>query len=339
MDADMDTDYSESAYAATSDNNSSKEMRKPHGHNCRSKPRHGGCKKDKKGAKKQHEKNTCPHCKKFYRTKPHCISKDKCMWNKKYKGYQFKSICNKLEVAIKPYHKFTADLGGYAKRDSNGSGSNWRGAGMPNTRENDESEWIQVKYKNSSKTKLTSPVKNFTMHNAYGMLSQSDDPIPDNKTIFVEHPPSQQDADIRKHRRQRKITRRQHIKLTLRLLSKNKNLFLDNSITQAKDKRTVLAKGDQTNLQCLMIDSAQVNSNKPAIGLTQLGCNTTYSLGTTISRTFKKINNNKHVRFAKYNKIHLFSNTETPIMVMYNSGTDSHYISKKDRRKAGLPII
>ncbi len=69
------------------------------------------------------KKNTCPHCKKFHRTKPHCVSEDKCMWNKKYKGYQFKSICNKLEVAFKPRHKFTADLGRYAEQDSDGLGS------------------------------------------------------------------------------------------------------------------------------------------------------------------------------------------------------------------------
>ncbi len=62
-------------------------------------------------------------------------------------------------------------------------------------------------------------------------------------------------------------------------------------------------------------------------------------LGTTISRTFKKISNNKHVRFAKQNKVHLFSSTETPIMVTFDSGADGHYISKKDHRKAGLPII
>jgi hypothetical protein len=92
-------------------------------------------------------------------------------------------------------------------------------------------------------------------------------------------------------------------------------------------------------MQRLAIDSAHVNSNKPAIGLTQHGHNVTYSLGTTISQTFKKINNNKHVRFAKHNEIHLFSNTETPIMITYDSGADGHYISKKDRRKAGLPII
>ncbi len=87
MDADMDMDYSESAYAATSDSNLSKEMHKPRGRNCKSKSCHGGREKDEKGAKKQHEKNTCPHCKKFHCTKPHRVSKDKCMWNKKYKGY------------------------------------------------------------------------------------------------------------------------------------------------------------------------------------------------------------------------------------------------------------
>ncbi len=177
------------------------------------------------------------------------------------------------------------------------------------------------------------------MHNAYGILSQSNDPIPDNKTIFVDCPPSQQDANVRKHCSQRKIARCQHIKLTLRLLSKIENLFLDNSITQAKDKQTVFAKGNQTNLQRLAIDSAHVNSNKPAIGLTQCGHNTAYSLDTTIGQTFKKISINKHVRFAKHNKIHLFSNTETPIMVTYNLGADGHYISKKNHRKAGLPII
>jgi hypothetical protein len=73
--------------------------------------------------KKQQEKNTCPHCIKFYRIKPHRVSEDKCMWNKKYKRYRFKSICDKLEVAFKHRHKFAADLGGYAEQDSDGSGS------------------------------------------------------------------------------------------------------------------------------------------------------------------------------------------------------------------------
>jgi hypothetical protein len=340
MHADTDTDYSESSYTATSNSKSYKEMRKPRGRKRhKSKSRHGGRKKDKKGAKKQQEKITCPYCTKFHRIKPHRVSKDKCMWNKKYKGYQFKSICDKLEVAFKPHHKFAADLSGYAERDSNGSESDWRCAGRPNMRENNESDWILVKHKNSPKTKLTSLVNSIAKHNAYGILSHSDDPIPDEEIIYIDPPLTQQDADIHEHRRQRKIAWCQHIKRTLCLLSKSKNLFFDNNITQAEDERTLLAKDDQTNTQCRAIDSAHVKNNKPAIGLAQRGCNTVYSLGMTIGRTLKKISNNKHVRFAKNNEEHLFDNTETPIMITYDSGANGHYISKKDRRKARLPII
>ncbi len=73
--------------------------------------------------------------------------------------------------------------------------------------------------------------------------------------------------------------------------------------------------------------------------MAQRGRNTAYSLGTTIGRTLKKISNNKHVSFAKNNEVHLFDNAETPIMITYDSGADGHYISEKDHRKVGLPII
>jgi hypothetical protein len=43
------------------------------------------------------------------------------MWNKKYKEYHFKSICNKLEMAFKPGHKFTAELGGYMDKEDSES--------------------------------------------------------------------------------------------------------------------------------------------------------------------------------------------------------------------------
>ncbi len=73
--------------------------------------------------------------------------------------------------------------------------------------------------------------------------------------------------------------------------------------------------------------------------MAQHGCNTAYNLGTTISQILKKISNNKHVRFAKHNEVHLFENAETLIMMTYDSGADGHYISEKDRCKVGLPII
>jgi hypothetical protein len=40
------------------------------------------------------------------------------MWNKKYKGYRYKSICDELEVEFKPRHTFSADLGGYEDSDT-----------------------------------------------------------------------------------------------------------------------------------------------------------------------------------------------------------------------------
>jgi hypothetical protein len=49
--------------------------------------------------------------------------------------------------------------------------------------ENDKSDWIQVKHKNSPKTKLTSPVNSITKQNEYSILSHSDDPIPDDEKI------------------------------------------------------------------------------------------------------------------------------------------------------------
>jgi hypothetical protein len=76
----------------------------------------GGRGKQKKEKDDEPKKNTCPHCKKFHHKKPHQVEPDKCMWNKKYKGYRFKSICNKLEVAFKSHHKFSKELGGYASK-------------------------------------------------------------------------------------------------------------------------------------------------------------------------------------------------------------------------------
>jgi len=50
--------------------------------------------------------------------------------------------------------------------------------------------------------------------------------------------------------------------------------------------------------------------------------------GLSINRTIKKINKNKHVSFATQ-----------PVMVTHDSGADRHYISEKDQRNAGLPIL
>ena len=116
---DSNSEYTESAYIATSNSKSFEEECKPRGHNRKKDKQAKACgKKEKKTKKDDNEapaKNTCPHCKKIQCRKPHRINPDKCMWNKKYKGYRFKSICNEPKVTFKQHHSFTADMGGYAK--------------------------------------------------------------------------------------------------------------------------------------------------------------------------------------------------------------------------------
>jgi hypothetical protein len=123
MNIDSKSDYTKSAYGASSDSSSSEERHKSR--ECKNKKakKSKSCGKKKKEKAKDDEpkKNTCPHCKKYHCKKSHCIKPDKCMWNKKYKGYRFKSICDELEVDFKPRIKFMVDLGGYAEKEDSGS--------------------------------------------------------------------------------------------------------------------------------------------------------------------------------------------------------------------------
>ncbi len=134
---------------------------------------------------------------------------------------------------------------------------------------------IKIEWKDSYKNKITSPVLT-TMNNAFAILSVSNDPttkqaapvlVPspiscktDNKTIMF---------DPKEHRRQCKITRRQHVRKMLRQLHKNDDLFLNNSITITEDKRTDVAKNDDSKAKRQAIDSSHVRQDKPSIGLVQ----------------------------------------------------------------------
>jgi hypothetical protein len=123
MNIDSESNYTESAYGASSDSGSSEErckLREPKNKKTTKSKSHGKKKKEKAKDDKP-KQNTCPHCKKYHRKKSHHVEPDKFMWNKKYKGYHFKLICNELEVDFKPRIKFTVDLGGYAEKEDSGS--------------------------------------------------------------------------------------------------------------------------------------------------------------------------------------------------------------------------
>ncbi len=123
MNGDTDSEYTKSAYGASSDSGSSEEWRKycKLEHKKTKKPKFCGKKKKAKDKDDKPKKNKCPPCKKYHHRKSHHVKLDKCMWNKKYKGYHLKSICNELEVEFKPRIKFTADFGGYVEKEDSGS--------------------------------------------------------------------------------------------------------------------------------------------------------------------------------------------------------------------------
>ncbi len=110
------------------------------------------------------------------------------------------------------------------------------------------------------------------MHNAFAILSQPDAPtyykalclteqINNNKTTIPPGP--------RKHHRQQKNARCQHIKQTLRRLCKSDNLFLDNSITHANNECTAIAKNNTNNTKRVAIDSSHAQCDQPTIGIAQ----------------------------------------------------------------------
>jgi hypothetical protein len=100
-----------------------------------------------------------------------------------------------------------------------------------------------------------------------------------------------------------------------------------------------LAKANESNEKRMAINAAHTKCGTTSIGFAQRGCNAAYSLGSAFNHTIKMINKNKHVSFATHNSVHQYINNEQHIMIMYDSGADGHYISEKDRRKAGLPIL
>ncbi len=63
-------------------------------------------------------------------------------------------------------------------------------------------------------------------------------------------------------------------------------------------------------------------------------------MSSTFNQTIKKLNKTKqHVSFATCNTVRLYKDHKEPLMITYDSGSNGNYLSKKDRVKAGHPII
>ena len=112
-------EYEESAFAATSDSDSStgrKRSTRKSGSEKRDKGRNRSRSRDSRGGgdKRTSINKECPHCEKFKRRRKHPnIPNDRCFWNEKYQGYRAKWICDEMDVKYKGRHKFSAAQGGY----------------------------------------------------------------------------------------------------------------------------------------------------------------------------------------------------------------------------------
>jgi hypothetical protein len=123
------------------------------GRRCKDKISSKGNNDDKKKKKK---KNNCPHCKKLGRRQPHPNTPhDKCYWNKNYKGWRPRLICDKLEVAFKPRLKSSVELGGWLESNK------WRCWGSSTEEVQKDDGWIVVTKgfwsKLTKQTTFTSP--------------------------------------------------------------------------------------------------------------------------------------------------------------------------------------
>jgi hypothetical protein len=111
-------DYEESAFAAQSDSDSSNEGRKG-----RNKKATGGTRNRNNRSKSRDSRTSgssksvnkdCPHCTKYKRRRKHPnVPNDRCFWNKEYKGYRAKWICDEMDLKYAGRHKFLSDMGGY----------------------------------------------------------------------------------------------------------------------------------------------------------------------------------------------------------------------------------
>jgi hypothetical protein len=111
-----ESDYTESAYGATSDGDLTICL------SCRGRKKSNNkdeTKDDKVGGDKMtKKKNDCPHCKRYGNRCSHLKTPhEKCFWSKEWKGWHPRPVCNELEVTFKLRPKFSAELGGLRNDD------------------------------------------------------------------------------------------------------------------------------------------------------------------------------------------------------------------------------
>ena len=115
-------DYEEAAYGVQSESDSSDSAPKRKKKSKKEKERGRGDRRSQsrgrsQSRRRERKENECKHCK-GYRKYAAKHDEEKCWYNKKYKGFKPKHVCDDFGLTFKPRDDFPEELGGPRKYDS-----------------------------------------------------------------------------------------------------------------------------------------------------------------------------------------------------------------------------
>ena len=102
----------------------------------------------------------------------------------------------------------------------------------------------------------------------------------------------------------------------------------------------ISAKNDITNVHRVTIDAAHAATDQTKTTILQRVINVGHAISTETGHLLHNITcDSKHVQFKRKHKIATLYENYNATILTYDSGADRHYLSKKDRKKVGLPIL
>jgi hypothetical protein len=202
----------------------------------------------------------------------------------------------------------------------------------------DSERWIEVKGKRTNKVKDSKTITaSYSYPNNFKALATFTEPTPSPHTVPI--------TDLQKlatTKKKNKHPTQKHVEHTLRLLAQQERAFLERSIVRAKNETTEIAKRDKHNKMCISANQNHRLSNNE-VGWKQQTRNISASINGSLRRAVKKakgiLNNTKSVSFAPTRTVRTYQVQDIAAMITYDSGTDGHYLSEKDRKAIRLPIL
>ena len=120
----------------------------------------------------------------------------------------------------------------------------------------------------------------------------------------------------------------------------NDDEIIDAAITLAEDEPIVMAKNEITNVRQVTINAARMATDRTKTTILRRGINVGHAISIETRRLLHRItHDSKHVQLRRKPKIATFYDKDDATILTYDSRVDGHFLSEKDRKKLGLPIL